>query len=252
MATYHGGCDGGAPVLGSCRNCGHDAYLMDFERGTATCAECGCVDPEPLSVGGSGYSRVHDKEGNRLGFVRGYESVRYGAYVESVGEFIATERRRRAPGSSPPYRRETYFAERISQWRMREPAIPAEDWREIVAAFEHFTDKWGVLGRVEFVGAKWERDILGGPSASGRVHSSLRCNYVIGKDDCRRLLWHIDSQLDALGRKPYFVVSYSCAFSRHRGSNPHTHSPSRTQWRRRRLKSPRSHTRCAGLMQVGE
>lgn len=186
--------DGGGVLLGACRSCGHDAYIVDFERGTYTCVECGCVDEQPLVISGSGYSACYDKEGNKHTYIRGYEPPMHGAFVESVGEHITRERkRRRVGGASPPYQRRTYFAERIAQWRLREPDIPSEDFAMIQEAFNHFTDKYGLVGHSEFPGAQWVRR-----------KSGMSCTYIIGKEDCRRLLWH----LDRTRNNPRFVKKY--------------------------------------------
>lgn len=177
----------------NCANCGADDFAVDAERGDCVCRDCGAVDRIPITVGGNGYSARLDGSGNQIPGVHGYESIN-GASI--VLEPPPSKKQRK--GTSPPYRRDTYFAERISQWRMLEPGIPASDMQEIERAYEHFTDKWGLRGgETIFPGAKWTRTERG-----------LSCSYVIDKEDCRKLLWHIDADRKSTGRKPYFVKKY--------------------------------------------
>lgn len=181
----------------NCVNCGADDFAVDGERGDCVCRECGCVDRVPLSVGGNGYSARLDCNGNQIPGVHGYESINGASIVME-----APPGRKKRKGTSPPYRRDTYFAERISQWRMHEPGIPTPDAQEIERAYDYFTDKWGTRGGVtDFPGAVWSRTERG-----------LRCSYVINKEDCRQLLWHIDAQRSARGAKPYFVKKYLVSF----------------------------------------
>lgn len=162
---------------GACFNCGCCDFVVDFEKGDRVCVECGCCDPGRLAVHTEGYKATHNAWGHRAQFVNVQETVPSGAYYENCLDAVAAERNRRS--NSPPYRRETYWSERISQWRMREPDIDAADFARILAKWHDFTARFG--GTPRFAGAVWT--------------AVDRCSYVLDKEDCRELLWSIDEEI---------------------------------------------------------
>lgn len=170
---------------GHCLNCNNDEYIVDWERGTCVCSRCGFVDPNPLMVAGNPFSECHDEEGGALDGACGYEAVRCGAYSESVCDAIAENRKHRRNSCSPPYRRDTYWSERISQWRQLEPEIPSEDAELIERKWEQFTGRYRQPSDPlpKFQDATWER-------TAGTWN--LRCTHMLSKEDCRQLLWAID------------------------------------------------------------
>jgi hypothetical protein len=129
------------------------------------------------------------------------ESYPVGARFEEVASeqaFLSSRRK-----NSPPYKRETYFSERISQWQLTEPDIDEDHWRVINAKWEQWTGRFwsaeypGPLPR--FASARWTRDKRG----------NMRCNLVLTKEMCRQLLWAIDDEIRAIGNgKPIFVKKY--------------------------------------------
>lgn len=123
-----------------------------------------------------------------------YEPYANGAYHENYDDAVVAELAWRS--NSPPYRRETYFSERISQWQMREPDIDADDFEVIERQFERCTGKYGNLDHA-FAGARWERD-----PATGL----LRCTgYVLTKAATRRMLSQIDAERKLVGDRAFFV-----------------------------------------------
>ncbi len=186
-----------------CGNCGCSSFVLDYERGDAYCEECGCCDEARLQKDAAGFKETHDEHGGLLVGACVYETGSSGATVTDAATERAVASKTRH--NSPPYRRATYWSERISQWRMVEPNIDAADLQLI-------SDKWAVLtGKYfnpaftfnphfpapVFEGCVWERDAVTGV---------LRCSYVIDKEDCRQLLWAIDEDINSVGdRKPFFV-----------------------------------------------
>ncbi len=87
---------------GNCGNCGLRDYVVDYARGSVACAGCGACRDMALLVGGGGRAATVP-----------YESYANGAYHENFDDAVAEAMARLS--NSPPYRRETYFSERISQ-----------------------------------------------------------------------------------------------------------------------------------------
>lgn len=106
-----------------CDNCHSiNRFHYDYQRGDIICTSCGCVH-SPIYVVAHSYDTVFD----------GDNCLRAGA---PIGEFftrgqcgeevpLATDTKRSS------YKRSTYFAERLSQWRQLEPAIDEYDFEEI-------------------------------------------------------------------------------------------------------------------------
>lgn len=172
---------------GSCANCGGLDWIVDYGNGFNTCPDCGCCAEDLLMVVAPGYKQSHDGEGNRLPFSAPTESVPSSAIVTDVATETAIESNRMR-NRSPPYQRITYFGERISQWCMREPAIPDDDLQRIVAELRK---------RIGNDPALWWR---GGPEHQWRLLSE----HVITKPECRELLKAIDDTLP----RPYFRRKY--------------------------------------------
>lgn len=180
-----------------CINCGYAVFVCDYERGSVCCDNCGCCRDDVLAV----VDCTHKDSQRQIGGSARKESYAYGARYEDVAServFLSSRRK-----NSPPYKRETYWSERISQWQLKEPDIEDSHWRVIVAKWEEWTGIWwspddcGPLP--QFPAARWRRGIDG----------SMRCNLVLTKEMCRQLLWAIDD--DIRGRfdgKPIFVKKY--------------------------------------------
>ena len=179
-----------------CENCGSTTLVVDYERGSYCCEECGCVARDPIQVAVGSYKTSHDIFGVRVAGAPRDEPVLAGARVTTVAaERMANERRK----CSPPYRRETYWAERISQCRMLEPAIDEGDLRLILAQYDEFTNKYLTNPNAVWADAEWKRNDRG----------ALVCNRIIDKEDCRQLLWAIDERRARVeGAKPVFVKKY--------------------------------------------
>lgn len=138
-------------------------------------------------VAGEGYGATHDGEGNFAGAACGYEAVRYGGYFEDARDAVVEERQRRK-STSPPYRRDTYWAERISQWREQEPEIPSSDFEQIEQRWKQFTGElweFGIGQSPKWSDASWSFD----------AHRVRRCSRILSKEDCRQILWSIDEEL---------------------------------------------------------
>ena len=177
-----------------CLNCGYNMFECNYATGTVSCLECGCCRDDVLAV----VDCTHKDRERANGHGVRQESYPNGAVVEEVdAERIFVNSRRK---NSPPYKRETYFSERISQWRLLEPEIDSADWQVIERMWEDFTGKWkSVTGVPRFKDARWSR-------APGDI---LRCNLVLTKEMCRELLWAIDDRQRAAGiAKPIFVKKY--------------------------------------------
>ena len=188
--------------LYGCANCGGDNFVIDWERGSSVCSACGCVFEAALRVGGEGYRATHKSNCGALG----YESVLAGAYTESIGDFLAAERATYRNHQSPPYRRETYWAERISQWREQEPEIDKADVQIIEDEYWQLTNPW-ITSRDRMhppfreLEWRWTDDLRD----RYLCHAGTNLRYVVTKDDCRVILWSIDKKRVALGGKPLFV-----------------------------------------------
>lgn len=147
--------------------------MVDYERGDSVCCTCGCVEPTRLMVVQNTYKQNFDCAGYRRHDVPPQESMVVGAYFEDVSDRLIQQSSGKS--NSAPYRRATYFAERISQWRLQEPAIVADDLRTIFQAYD----------------AKYTNQ-----------------QHVMCKDECRTLLWEIDARLKTHNLIPRFVKRY--------------------------------------------
>lgn len=105
------------------------------------------------------------------------ESIFAGAYYEDVADGKA-ESMANMRGGSAPYRRQTYWAERISQWRMLEPGIEEDDMLVIRRKWHELTN-WGGFSGENKYGGEWL--------------NAMVYTYTITKEDCRELLWSIDN-----------------------------------------------------------
>lgn len=157
---------------GHCANCTGATFVVDYERGDSVCCTCGCVEPTRLMVVQNTFKQNFDYEGTRRHDVPPQESMVVGAFFEDVVDRRIQQSRGKS--NSAPYRRATYFAERISQWRLQEPTIVADDLRTILQAYD----------------AKYSMQ------------------YVMSKEECRTLLWEIDARLKTHNLVPRFVKRY--------------------------------------------
>ncbi len=188
-----------------CRNCESDNFVVDYQQGTVYCRDCGCCDDQPVTVAGGTFKKTFDANGTRRFDAPLFESTIVGAVdttalYERMAETVKNV-------NSPPYKRETYFAERISQWRLGEPEIDESDMRIIVARFGELTGKWEIEeDRVarprsgHFSDWHWEGMSPVGPNP-------------LDKEDVRFLLWDCDRRRVELGGKPLFVKKYLVSFN---------------------------------------
>ncbi len=176
-------------VVGACVECGGRTYCIDYECGESTCVECGCVDScGRLMVSTATFKETFDASGARKFAAPVQESAVVGAFLEDVDLTLALSRQKN--NNSAPYRRETYFAERISQWRCQEPSINAQDFAHIQERYYDFTGRWRLASDEHNPEWIWEQN---------------RC---LSKDECRFLLWDIDNSRISIGDCPYFVKKY--------------------------------------------
>lgn len=177
---------------GACRNCDGVDFVFDYRTGDVACATCGCCADVVLSVAGASFKESKTALGNPNGRVRVYETAPIGAFVLSVADAKAALRN--ACSNSPPYRRETYWSERCSQWQMREPEIDEQHMRIIRERWDHMRGRFADHNGINPNGsaARWSRD------------------HILDKEDCRQLLWSIDNNVSTgkFAVKPYFVKKY--------------------------------------------
>ncbi|MGB0548745.1 MAG: hypothetical protein ACPGR8_06385 [Limisphaerales bacterium] len=103
-----------------CDNCGNvRSFASDYRSGDRYCTVCGLVLGRVMVVS-NGYKSVFDSHGNIRVGARGADMFTRGQVLLDSG---AHHVRR---SKSAPYKRATYFAERITQWCQREPRI---DWK---------------------------------------------------------------------------------------------------------------------------
>lgn len=170
-----------ANVRHCCGNCGGVVFAANATTGDVYCIACGGID-QRLLVDAPTFSELFDSYGNLRQFCPKGEIYHAGEHCEDVG---AAQPLRSS--NSAPYRRATYWAERISQWRQNEPSIPADDWQAISHAYITFTSD-GPL-------SKWSLD------------------YTLAKDDIRELLRSCDKQLEQRKVRTRFVRRYLVSFS---------------------------------------
>lgn len=177
-----------------CQNCGGSVFVTDYQHGSVSCYSCGCCRDDLVSVVDC---PRHDREtADGMGFRQ--ESFTSAAVFEEPDSERAHQRNKRK--NSPPYKRETYWSERISQWRLQEPEIEREHWQEITDKWEEFTGRWRIPGDSlpRFAQARWQNS---------------RCNLLLTKELCRQLLWAIDDEIRRVGgRKPIFVKKFLVSF----------------------------------------
>ncbi len=185
-------------VADVCGNCGCADFLVDEHRGTYTCEECGCVDSAPILKATGAYKESFDCTGTRRHTAPVFESVVSGVYHTTAALDMAQSRPR---GNSPPYRRETYWSERISQWRLQEPDFVEGDSQRIEEKWQQLSGYFGGIERhARFANVNWERGVDGAMRTVPR--------FVLDKEDCRAILWSIDSDIETAGGKPTFVKRY--------------------------------------------
>ena len=185
---------GGVEEVNACANCGSVAFCFDYARGDCVCVDCGACD----------YGRLAVATGYFVDPATGY-SVRAPSFagvavVTDAAEYVAEQTK--TLKASTPYKRETYWSERISQWRQLEPSIEQCDWNGIKKQWQIFTGFYDE-DTPKFVGARWFRESEFG---------TLKCSYVLRKEDCREILHTIDKQRTINGQRPYFVKKYLVSF----------------------------------------
>lgn len=194
----------------NCRNCGCGEFVADYQRGNVVCVECGCEDAYgQLQVADATYDDCVDAFGCRIFAAPPRESVVSGAYftTPALERAVAASTRK----NSPPYKRETYWSERISQWRMLEPGIPVDDMQRICEAYEFiagryedgFHPKSKIHERFKHLAGTWLRDKYGCVRPNPR--------HVLDKEDCRAILWSIDRDIaeSGSGKQVFVKVTFS-------------------------------------------
>ena len=151
-----------------CSECGSYSFTNDYAGGTLVCNACGCC-ADVLRIASCNYKQLYDDSGNRRAKAPKVESFPVG---QACGAVFLKPNRRRCTGSAP-YKRSTYWAERISQWQEREPAIPGKDWCQI-------QEQYVTAGRP----------------------------FPLTKDEIRRLLRSLDIARKDRGKRPRFVCKY--------------------------------------------
>lgn len=125
----------------NCAECGGTEFCDDYARGDRVCSGCGATG-DTLRVAAPRYNELFDASGNR----RVARAVAESYPIHATCATVFSAGRRRRAVSSAPYKRSTYWAERISQWQQNEPRIPTEDWDEIECAY---LDEWWDAAPVE-------------------------------------------------------------------------------------------------------
>ena len=155
-------------LVGGCDNCGRFNFVEDFGRGDILCGDCGLVADRIFCFAPS-YSSTHDAHGNRTAALapagkrpRAYHGVFKGP-------------------TSTPYKRGTYFNEKLAQYRQLEPEIPEKDADKIYKRYRELNESTFKLER-------W----YGEPN----------------KEHIRQVLGSIDADRKANGKKPRFVRVY--------------------------------------------
>lgn len=177
---------------GACRNCGGCDFAVDYACGECCCESCGCVDSR-LMVASASFKQTFDLNGTRVEQAPLVEMFSQAAFSTTAADELLAERLRAT--ASAPYKRRTYFSERLSQWQSREPAIDRVDFEEIRALYQ------------EYNGGKhqaWKTMSLDNPWRKVPIWSLDR---AFSKEDCRTLLWEIDRRRVALKQRAYFVVN---------------------------------------------
>lgn len=151
------------------------------------CTACGCCT-DVVRIQAPTYRQLHTE----LGPVGCFESSWSGAYSTSLAEELASCRRKQLSSNSAPYRRSTYFAERVSQWRGLEPDIGEDEWLNI-------RQQWGLMsGQFDLPFRRWPEDP---PPIWPRDH-------ILTRDDCRLMLRLIDDRLRRVGLRGTYVKRF--------------------------------------------
>lgn len=171
-----------ANVRHCCGNCGGVVFAANATSGDVYCIACGGVD-ERLLVDAATFDELFDAYGN----LRQFRAKGAVYHAGEHREIVDTPRSFRSSNSAP-YRRATYWAERISQWRQSEPPISDDDWATISHAYIAAT-------------------------SDGPVSKKWDLSYVLCKDDIRELLRTCDKQLEARKLRTRYVRRYLVSFS---------------------------------------
>lgn len=121
-----------------------------------------------------------------------FESICRGAYSTNVVDEQQKAKRRRLSSNSAPYRRSTYFAERVSQWRGLEPLIGEDEWETI-------RQQWCILSNQPFAPRRrWPED----------PPPIWPPDHILTRDDCRLMLRMIDNRRRKHGLPANYVKRY--------------------------------------------
>lgn len=143
------------------------------------------------------YRATFSEDGNRRVDARVQETIPSGAIVTTMA--AEQSRHNGFRTNSPPYKRQTYFSERISQWRMLEPIIDGSDLRTIEREWNRLTGKHTGKPDPFFADSRWYR--------TESTQQQL-CTHILTKEGCRKMLWHIDNNLRRYNEPAYFVKKY--------------------------------------------
>jgi hypothetical protein len=174
-----------------CLNCGSADFICDEQAGLYVCSDCGCCC-DVVRVEAPTYKQLFGAFGELSEGVCA-ESLVGHSYAVDVIEARRRAKRQRISSNSAPYRRSTYFAERVSQWRELEPAIDDDDWDEIAHHWSRLSGNWMSRRR------RWPQD------AQYKIFAT---DHVMDRADCRLLLRQLDEKLIANEQRPRYVRKY--------------------------------------------
>jgi hypothetical protein len=127
----------------TCSNCGaSDLWFAEQSTGDIVCGGCGLCD-HVIAI-----HQLSRNEREREGNARD-ENFQYLAsntipHSTDIQQGSIKSKRSR----SAPYKRTTYFTERLNQWLMCEPDIPDNDWAEIEYGFRDFCIERGLAVKI--------------------------------------------------------------------------------------------------------
>ncbi len=170
---------------GSCEVCGRDDWIPDVQRGDLICRGCGlCQDR--IRLGGDSFrqNQARNDGGDHRNLVETAMDFAYPNPNLRPDRMPTLSTKKRSLGSSrsAPYKRITYFRERLSQWQQTEPGIPESDWSRIVDSYLF----WAKSQRLE----PYVPTVEQLKSASGRIPGTI----LLEKEEIRAILVDADTR----------------------------------------------------------
>jgi hypothetical protein len=149
-------------------------------------------------VASASFKQTFDINGTRVDKAPLVEMFTQAAFSTTAADDLSGEKARCA--GSAPYKRRTYFSERLSQWQSREPSIENIDFKEIQALYDEYTGGKSQLWKLMSEDNPWRKVPI------------WQLDREFTKEDCRTLLWEIDRRRAKHGERPYFVKKYLVSF----------------------------------------